>query len=153
MDISELERYLCDHYPSLCPHFSVEFGDGVVSVPLDHLRRAATDLYNLGFDRLSMMTAVDRGDYFVLVYRIKARKLGVAMFLKSKVSRTEPVTDSFVDLWPALDWQEREVYDMFGIDFEGHPDLRRILLPEDWNGFPLRKDYADDRLVPRPDYF
>ena len=66
--------------------------------------------------------------------------------------RDEAVIESICDLWPAADWQEREVYDMFGIEFREHPDLRRILLPEEWVGHPLRKDYRDDSVIPRTDY-
>ena len=153
MSIEELREQLCEHYPVLCPHFSVEFGDAVLLVPHDSVKRAATDLKALGFGRLGMITAVDRGDgYLVLVYRLTSRTLHAGIFLKAKVPVTDPVTPTVTDLWPAADWQEREIYDMFGIEFTGHPDLRRILLPDDWVGFPLRKDYEDARVIKRPDY-
>lgn len=61
--------------------------------------------------------------------------------LRVPVPEEDPRVDTISDLWPAAGWAEREVYDLFGISFQGHPDLRRILLPEDWEGFPLRRDY------------
>jgi NADH:ubiquinone oxidoreductase subunit C len=153
MTIEELKERLCESYPVLCPHFSVEFGDAVLLVPHDSLKRAATDLKQLGFDRLGMVTAVDRGDgYLLLVYRLTSRTLFAGLFLKSKVPISDPVTPTVTDLWLAADWQEREVYDLFGIEFTGHPDMRRIMLPDDWVGHPLRKDYEDDRIIRRPDY-
>lgn len=152
MNIKELREHLCDTYPDLCPLFSLEFGDGVLTVPPQRLHSAAEDLAALGFDLLGLLTAVDRGDTLELVYRLRSRGMQVGMFLKSNVSRENPVVRSMCDLWPAADWHEREVYDMFGVVFEGHPDLRRILLPEDWVGYPLRKDYADERMVRRPDF-
>ena len=153
MSIAELKERLCENYPVLCPHFSGEFGDGVLLVPHDSLKRAASDLKALGFDRLGMVTAVDRGDgYLGLVYRLTSRSLRAGLFLKAKVPISDPTTPTVTDLWPAADWQEREVFDLFGIVFTGHPDLRRILLPEDWVGHPLRKDYVDERIIRRPDY-
>lgn len=152
MTAEDMRARICEEYPTLCPHFSEEFGDGVLDVPPDLLRAAAANLRSLGFDRLGMVTAVDEADDFVLVYRLQSRNFRTGLFLKAKLPKSDPVTPSFVDLWPAADWQEREVYDMFGIRFEGHPDLRRILLPEDWNGHPLRKDYEDEHIVKRPDY-
>jgi len=150
--LEALRRHLCDAYPDLCPLFSIEFADGVLMVPRSRLHSAAADVKALGFDRFGFVTAVDFGDDFELVYRLQAPAFGVGLFLKTEVPRDEAVIESLTDLWPAADWQEREVFDLFGIEFRGHPDLRRILLPEDWVGHPLRKDYQDDRIVRRPDY-
>ncbi len=152
MNIQELRDHLCAQYPDLCPLFSIEFGDGVLAVTCEKLYDSASDLKDLGFDRLGMLTAVDRGEHFEMVYRLTSRAMSVGMFLKCLIPRERLVTRSLVPLWPAALWQEREVYDLFGIEFEGHPDLRRILLPDDWVGHPLRKDYADDRMIKRPDY-
>lgn len=152
MRIEELRDHLCAQYPDLCPLFSIEFGDGVLQVDCHELYEAARNLKELGFDRLGMVTAVDRGEHFEMVYRLTSRSMSAGIFLKCHVPREEPSTHTLVPLWPAALWQEREVYDMFGICFEGHPDLRRILLPDDWVGFPLRKDYEDDRIIKRPDY-
>ena len=152
MNIDALRDHLCDVYPDLCPLFSAEFEDATLVVPAEQLHSAAEDLKTLGFERLTMVTAVDYGEVFTLVYRLKSSMLGAGLFLKCDVPRSQPRIESFYDLWPAADWQEREVFDLFGIEFDGHPDLRRILLPDDWEGHPLRKDYVDENIIRRPDY-
>ena len=152
MNITELGEHLCAVYPDLCPLFSIEFGDGVLQVPGPRLHEAVSDLKAIGFDLLGMVTAVDYGDEFELVYRIRSREMHVGIIVKARVPRSDPRIASIVDLWPAADWHEREVFDLFGIVFEGHPDLRRILLPDDWVGHPLRKDYEDAGIIRRPDY-
>ncbi len=152
MNIEELREHLCSRYPLLCPLFSSEFGDGTLTVEPDDLHRAAGDMKELGFSRLDVVTALDRGETFELVYRLESAEIRTGLSLRCSVPRDQPRISSLFDLWPAADWQEREVYDLFGIEFEGHPDLRRILLPDDWVGHPLRKDYVDDRVVKRPDY-
>ncbi len=81
------------------------------------------------------------GDLAV-VYHLHSRAHGGEVAIAARVRRTEPKVPSVGQVWPTALWAERETYDMYGIEFEGHPDLRRILLPEDWEGFPLRKDYA-----------
>ncbi len=152
MNLDDLRDHLCSVYPDLCPLFSVEFGDGVLTVGPDALFSAANDLKNLGFDRLLMLTAVDRGEHFEYHCRLLSRAMSAAITLKTEIPRDRPSVASLVPLWPAADWQEREVFDLFGIRFAGHPDLRRILLPDEWEGYPLRKDYADPRVIRRPDY-
>jgi len=149
---AELSQKLADLSPMLYPLFSLEFGDAVIGVAQDQIHEAAVELERLGFDRLGMVTAVDRGEWFVLVYRLQSRALSAALFMKAKVKRDDPVVASVFDVWPAALWQEREVYDMFGITFEGHPDLRRILMPDDFEGFPQRKDFESPSVVRRPDY-
>lgn len=152
MNIEELRVYLCQTYPDLCPLFSVEFDDGILQVPAERLRDACADLKRLSFDMLGMVTAVDFGEEFELVYRLRSREMRVGIIVRTRVPRSDARINSMTDLWPAANWHEREVFDLFGIVFEGHPDLRRILLPDDWTGHPLRKDYQDPGIIRRPDY-
>ncbi|MDQ3855370.1 MAG: NADH-quinone oxidoreductase subunit C [Chloroflexota bacterium] len=96
------------------------------------------------FDYLVDVTAVDwlpREPRFDVVYHLHSIPLNASLRLKTRAADLQPVP-SVAGIWRLADWGERETYDMFGIRFEGHPDLRRILLPEDWeDGFPLRKDF------------
>jgi NADH-quinone oxidoreductase subunit C len=106
----------------------------------------------LAFDFLSDLTAVDylgkKNPRFEVVYHLLS--LGGHRRLRVKVSVPEdsPEVDSLTPLWRAADWMEREVWDMFGIRFRGHPDLRRILLYEEFRGYPLRKDYPVNQRQP-----
>jgi NADH-quinone oxidoreductase subunit C len=95
------------------------------------------------FNMLSSLTAVDwpkREKRFDVVLDLYSFPKNERLRLKVHAADAEEVP-SVVSVWPAADWQEREVYDMFGIVFSGHPDLKRILLPDEWQGYPLRKDY------------
>lgn len=102
---------------------------------------------DLAFDFLLCLTGVDYAadDQLCAVYDLRSTEHKHEFAVKVYVDRATPAIPSVMDLWPAADWHEREAYDMFGIIFDGHNDLRRILLPEDWEGFPLRKDYAFPR--------
>jgi NADH-quinone oxidoreductase subunit C len=128
------------------------FDDVVITLPAERLLAAARELRDLGFDRLGMVTAVDWGEDFEMVYRIMSRSMSSSAFVKTHIARAEARIDSLCEVWPAANWQEREVFDLFGIEFTGHPDLRRILLPDEWPGWPLRKDYEDANVIKRPDY-
>lgn len=150
--LAELQARLAELSPILSPLFSLEFGDAVIAVASADLHATALELRDIGFDRMGMATAVDREEFFVLVYRLHSRALSSAVFLKTKVSREDARADSLVDVWPAANWQEREIFDLFGITFDGHPDLRRIMLPDDFEGHPLRKDYDNPDVIKRPDY-
>jgi NADH-quinone oxidoreductase subunit C len=78
---------------------------------------------------------------FEVVYNLYSIALRHEIRLRAQLTETDPSIDSVVSLWPGADWMERETYDLMGIRFNGHPDLRRVLLPEDWEGHPLRKEY------------
>jgi NADH-quinone oxidoreductase subunit C len=105
----------------------------------------------LGCTYFSFLSAVDWKDAgFEVVGRVENLEGGVGLLAKTRVSREDPRCPSLTGVYRGADWMERECYDMFGIRFEGHPDLRRILLSLDWEGFPLRKDYAVD--TPHPPY-
>lgn len=98
----------------------------------------------LSFKFLADLTAVDHypGEpRFEVVYHLLSLDHAQRLRLKVRLSGDDPKVDSLVPVWPAANAFEREVFDLFGIHFEGHPFLRRILLPEDWEGHPLRKDY------------
>jgi len=100
-----------------------------------------------GFDMLIDLTAVDylhypdAKDRFGVVYALLNTATGGRLYVKTYLNEPDLTLPSAFPLWKGADWMEREVYDMFGIVFEGHPDLRRILMPEEFTAFPLRKDY------------
>lgn len=119
-----------------------------VSVPAANLFEILTYLkQELQFDTLMEVTAVDYLEYegakdrFGVVYVLVSTKTGERLILKTHVNDPDPVLPSAYPLWKSADWLEREVYDMFGIKFSGHPDLRRILTPDEFTAYPLRKDY------------
>jgi len=96
------------------------------------------------FERLSAVTAVDRHPdepRFEVVYHLHSIASGARLRLKCRLGGEKPEIDSVTGVWRAADWYEREVFDMFGITFRNHPNLKRILMPDDWQGYPLRKDY------------
>ncbi len=121
-----------------------------VHTTADHWRGIAEFLRadpRLHFDWLRCLTAVDyvADDQLAAVYDLYSSDHEHAFCVKVYVGRAKPQIPSVMDLWPAADWHEREAYDLMGIVFTGHADLRRILLPEDWEGHPLRKDYVFPR--------
>jgi NADH-quinone oxidoreductase subunit C len=107
--------------------------------------RTLRDDHNTGFKYLSVIAGLDflpQSPRFGVVYSLYSHKHHARVTLKAMLaSDTGPVIDSVVKVWNTANWHEREVYDMMGIRFQGHPDLRRILMPGDWVGHPQRKDY------------
>jgi NADH-quinone oxidoreductase subunit C len=105
---------------------------------------ALRDHAALRFDVLLELTAIDfwpRDPRFELVYILLSTAHRQRLRLKARLPAADPHVATASAIWPAANWLEREVWDMFGIAFDGHPDPRRLLMPEDWEGFPLRKDY------------
>ena len=102
---------------------------------------------SLGFTFLSDITAVDRFPLeprFELNYQMLSIERKERIRLRVKLAGKDPSIQSVTPLFPTANWHEREVFDLFGIRFEGHPDLKRILMPDDWEGHPLRKDYPTE---------
>jgi NADH-quinone oxidoreductase subunit C len=100
--------------------------------------------YDQKFVRLSTVTAVDRHPAeprFELVYHLHSVERNLRVRLKARLTAGTAAIDSVTSVWRGANWYEREVFDLFGITFNGHPDLRRIMMPDDWEGHPLRKDY------------
>lgn len=105
---------------------------------------ALRDAPDLGFAFLADVTAVDwwpREPRFEVVYHLASIERRLRLRLKVRVPGERPLLPTVSHLWASANWQEREVWDLFGIVFDGHPDLRRLIMPEDWEGHPLRKDY------------
>ena len=117
-----------------------------VWVKLDSLADAAAFLKNtpdLDFATLTAVTAVDYVEYFELVYHLLSMRRNHSVVVKTRVpGRGEPAAPSLTGLWPGADLQEREIWDLMGIRFDEHPNLKRILLWEGYPGHPLRKDYV-----------
>lgn len=93
------------------------------------------------FDMLHLVSAVDWPDYFESVYHLFSMKIRHRAILKVRTPKDNPKVPSVTSIWPSANWHERECFDMMGIVYENHPDLTRILCPEEWEGHPLRKDY------------
>jgi len=122
-------------------------GETTVVVPREHLRRACEYLVSepsLRFSFLSDITTLDRFPIeprFEVNYHLLSLDRRERLRLKVKLAGDDPAVASVTMVWPTANWHERENFDLFGIRFDGHPDLKRILMPDDWEGHPLRKDY------------
>jgi NADH-quinone oxidoreductase subunit C len=136
-----------------------QHGDGPIVVRRESLidvLRQCRDVPALGFDMLTDLTAVDYlkfpgredGPRFEVVYHLYSLAENHRLRVKVRVEEDDAVVPTAVPLWPIANWLEREVWDMFGIRFDGHPDLRRLLLYEEFVGHPLRKDYPINRRQP-----
>jgi len=126
----------------------IEFrGETTIVVPRELLRPTAERCHGdakLQYNFLSDATCVDRypaEPRFELNYHLVSIPRREKVRLRVWVGGSDPVVDSLVPVWPGANWLEREIFDLFGIRFAGHPDLRRILLPDDWEGHPLRRDF------------
>jgi NADH:ubiquinone oxidoreductase subunit C len=97
----------------------------------------------LGFDYLFCLTCIDWKTHLTMVYHFSSTTYRHQLVIKSKLDSTNPAIDTLCSLWPAAELFEREVYELFGVHFNNHPDLRKLILPDDWEGYPLRKNYED----------
>lgn len=161
MSKADLDK-LVAQFPGAIVSSHSKCGDDTAVVRSENLLEVMRWVKNsLGYDFLVDLTAVDflgREPRFEVVYHLRSMQSGARLRVKTPVAYVEegpnPEVASTVALWPTANWMEREVWDMFGIKFTGHPDLRRVLMYEEFVGFPLRKDYPKEKRQPliRRDY-
>ena len=137
----EIAKRIKEHFPEAI----VEVDEKAILVQSSSLFQVAQFLKTtpgLKFDYLNFITAVDYLDYFEVVYHLVSIEHNHSLVLKTRCYKREnPVLPSVVSLWRGADFQEREIYDLMGISFPGHPNLKRIFLWEGFQGHPLRRDY------------
>jgi NADH/F420H2 dehydrogenase subunit C len=132
--------------PGVAVQISYWLGDWTIIVPAAEIQSVARylrDAPDAAFDSCSDLTASDwplRPERFDVIYCLYSTTHRHRVRVKARLAENQPIA-TVIPVWPAANWFEREVFDMFGVTFTGHPDLRRILMPEDWQGYPQRKDY------------
>ena len=144
MTIEELKSTITEFLPSAVFEESGEWVN--IFVEPGEFRKFAEQLRStkkLDFDYLFCLTCVDWKTHFTMVYHFTSTSHRHQLVVKSKLERTNPEIETVCDIWRTAELLEREVFDLFGVKFINHPDLRRLLLTDDWVGYPLRKDYED----------
>ncbi|HYA13113.1 MAG TPA: NADH-quinone oxidoreductase subunit C [Syntrophales bacterium] len=148
MEPREIADLIKERYPAdvrEVKEFRGQFSVSVRKEIIKELMRYLHDTPELYFNFLEDLCGVDylgkKEPRFEVVYHLFSLRHRHMIRIKAAVPEEDASIDSVVDVWAGANWHERECFDLFGITFKGHPDLRRILLPEDWEGHPLRKDY------------
>ena len=144
MEREELNNKIIKKWPDAV---ALEGGEWLnVEVPAAAWRDMALwlrDENGLNFDYLFCLTCVDWLKHLTMVYHLTSTHHRHNLVVKANLDRANPVIETVADLWRTADFHEREVYEMYGVQFTNHPDLRKLILPDDWEGYPMRKDFED----------
>lgn len=130
--------------PDALTNAKFDRGELTLTVAEDQIRAACETVRAAGYNFFEDMTAVDwhpQSPRYQLSYHILSHRLKERIRLCAMLYDPDPAIESITSVWPGANYYEREVFDLFGVRFQGHPNLRRILMPDDWKGYPLRKDY------------
>jgi NADH:ubiquinone oxidoreductase subunit C len=150
MDSISLKQYISEFSPEILPVEGKQYAE--ILIPESTYHQFCQWLKTnpvLSFDYLISLTAVDWNDHFMIVCHLTSTSFRHTVVVKTRVDRQVPLADTVSDLWKTAEYHECEVFDLFGITFRNHPDLRRLFLENDY-GFPLRKDFVDDnRMIVR----
>lgn len=144
MTNEELITELTTIQPNLLPEAGGEWPNFFVEAA-DWPQMAQMLRYKDGlfFDYLFCLTCVDWKTHLTMVYHLSSTRYRHNIVIKSKLNRETPEIETVCNIWRTAEFHEREVYELFGVNFLHHPDLRKLILPDDWVGYPLRKDYED----------
>lgn len=153
MTFQEIVEIIANRFEHLKIDTDLKSPQPILIVPVDKIAEICQFLHEdeqLYFDYLACITAIDNGPGLAtmeVIYNLTSLPYGHDLMMKAVFPRNTPdqplpSVPTVSHIWRTADWHEREAFDLIGIDFTGHPDQRRILLPEDWEGHPLRKDYA-----------
>jgi NADH-quinone oxidoreductase subunit C len=153
---------VCSALQNRLPEIKIELQHGQVGdpwilvQPADLLTVIQILKQDLGLNYLACLSAIDYDTNLGVVYQLRSLSVKFEIMVKILTPKNNPLVPSLTNLYPAASWFEREAYDLLGVNFQDHPDLRRIIMPEDWVGHPLRKDYqapAEYHGIPcdRPD--
>ncbi len=157
MTVPPLALELKNRFPNLVSETLNFHDDALIIIKKEGIKNICQALKNesiFGFNVLMDLSAVDylfweEKEYrYEVIYNLFAVGKNTRLFIKVKLPETDLVVDSVTSVWPGANWYEREVWDMFGIRFSGHPDLKRILMYESFEGHPLRKDYPYNKRQP-----
>ena len=144
MTNEEIISALTEALPGIEADASTEWP--TVTLPSDQwpsLARTLREREDMWFDYLFCLTCVDWKTHLTMVYHLSSTTHRHTIVVKVKLDRETPVIQTVSDIWRTAEFHEREVFELFGVNFTGHPDLRKLILPDDWTGYPLRKDYED----------
>ncbi len=145
-------------FDEIIEYFSIEkteeLNDGIFKfyVQKNKIKEVLNHLKNqpeFSFDILLSITAMDNSEVFEISYILYSTQTDNNIVIATVISREDPIIDSVCEIFSSANWDEREIYDLFGVTFVLHPNLKRLLMPKDWVGHPLRKDYelSDERLA------
>lgn len=140
-----VEKAIREQFPDAIAESKDVFGTLNIKIDRKYLLdicKVLCDTPELRFDYLADITSIDFKDRIEIIYQFYSMKHKRRVALRADLYRTTPEIDSLCSIWKGANYQEREVYDLMGVIFNGHPELERILLPLDWEGYPLRKDYV-----------
>ncbi len=141
MNATNAAEELKQSLPNSVVSVGLQLNKPLAVIKKEDMLKVAAKVKEMGFDNLSLITGTDYRDRFEVVYNFLSYAKKQNLVLKVILDHEAPAVDSLTSLWKVADWLERETYDLVGIKFTGHPNLKRILLPEGWIGHPLRKDY------------
>lgn len=149
MNKEELKQRIIENFPEVHADDAQKILS--ITVSKDQFKKLMGALLSdasLDFNYLSCLTCVDWKDHFMMVYFLLSRNFKHEIQVKVKLeNRDEAEIETISDIWKTAEFHEREVYDLFGVKFTHHPDLRRLFLDENWPGYPLRKDYTDENMI------